>query len=463
MWIPSANRDDELFTDPDRFDVSRQPNRHLALGFGEHFCVGSNLTRVEIRLLYQKLIDRSLTIEPDGEPRRLGSIVVNGLEHMPVKLVPGRYLSGTRQVFNWLIVTIERETMMAAGTPLVAPPRAGTRLHLSENPYGPSPHAVQAVTDSLRCLHRYPDPSYHDLITGIAFHYNIDPDRVVVGNGADEIILMLALAAREAQRPAIISENTFQSYSMSLRAAGVPVTAHPLIDYSFPVEEFIASFGAGASIAFVCNPHNPVGGILSAESVDCLCAVARQNDVIVVFDEAYAEYTDGEGFRSAISAAANDRNVCVMRTFSKAYGLAALRIGYVVGDPAVVARLRHMQMAFPFHVNRMGQAAAIAALRDQEYLTRIREKNRVARDLLYLGLSDLGITYFPSHANFVLAHLPGSASHVARELRTNAGMYVRDTADLGLTDHLRISVGRPDEMSAFVSELAQVMAATPGP
>jgi histidinol-phosphate aminotransferase len=350
---------------------------------------------------------------------------------------------------------------MSAGPPLVA--RSHVRLDRNENPDGPSPHAIRAATDSLRCLHRYPDPSYHDLITEIASHYNVDPDRVTVGNGGDEIILMLALAAREVQRPAIISESTFQSYPMSLQAAGVPVIQHPLIDYSVPVDLFIASFGAGASIAYVCNPHNPVGGILSAESVDRLCAAAQENDVVVVFDEAYAEYTEGESFRSALSAAAHDRNVCVMRTFSKAYGLAALRVGYVVGDPAVVARLRHMQMAFPYHVNRMGQAAAIAALRDQEYLTQIREKNRVARDVLYLGLSDLGITYFPSHTNFVLAHLPGSASHVARELRANAGLFVRDTADLGLTGRLRISVGRSDEMSTFVSELAQIMAATPRP
>lgn len=330
---------------------------------------------------------------------------------------------------------------MSAGPPLVARSRASVRLDLSENPYGPSPHAIQAATDSLRCLHRYPDPSYHDLITEISFHYNVDPDRVMVGNGVDEIILMLALATREVQRPAMITESTFQSYSKSLQAAGVPVIQHPLTGYSVPVDQFIESFGAEAGIAFVCSPHNPVGGIVSAESVDRLCAAAQENDTVVVFDEAYAEFTEGEGFRSALPAAAHGRNVCVMRTFSKAYGLAALRIGYVVGDPAVVARLKHMQMAFPFHVNRMGQVAAIAALRDQEYLAQIREKNSVARNLLYLGLSGLGISYFPSHTNFVLAHLPGSASHVARELRTSAGIFVRDTADLGLTDHLRISVG----------------------
>ncbi|MGH3166420.1 MAG: aminotransferase class I/II-fold pyridoxal phosphate-dependent enzyme [Trebonia sp.] len=349
--------------------------------------------------------------------------------------------------------------MMSVSTPLVTHSRADTRLHLSENPYGPSPQAVQAARDSLRSLHRYPDPSYGDLINGIAAHYNVDPNRVAVGNGADDLILMLALVARETQRPAVISENTFQSYPLSLQAAGVPVIQHPLVDYSIPVDLLIASFGAGASVAFVCNPHNPVGGILSADAVDRLCTAAREDDVIVVFDEAYAEYADGEGFHSALSAAAHNRNVCVMRTFSKAYGLAALRIGYVIGDPAVVARLNNMQMAFPFHVNRTGQAAALAALRDQKYLARICEKNRVARDLLYLGLRDLGIKYFPSHANFVLAHLPGSASHVAAELRTNAGMFVRDTANLGLTDHLRISIGRPDEMSALVSELTQLMSA----
>jgi histidinol-phosphate aminotransferase len=351
--------------------------------------------------------------------------------------------------------------MMSAGPPVIARSRADVRLDLSENPYGPSPHAIQAATDSLRYLHRYPDPSYHDLITEIAFHYNVDPDRVMVGNGMDEIILMLALVARETQRRAIISENTFQSYPKSLQAAGVTAIQHPLDGYSVPVSKFIASFSAGAAIAFVCSPHNPVGGILSAESVDRLCAAAQENDTIVVFDEAYAEYTEEEGFRTALPDAARGRNVCVMRTFSKAYGLAGLRIGYVVGEPAVIGCLKRMQAAFPFHVNRMGQVAAIAALRDQEYLGRIREKNRAARDLLYLGLNSLDIAYVPSHANFVLAHLPGSAAHVARELRTNAGMFVRDTADLGLADHLRISVGRPDEMSAFVTELAQIMAATP--
>lgn len=350
---------------------------------------------------------------------------------------------------------------MSAGAQLAARSRAPTRLDLSENPYGPSPQAVRAARDSLNRLHRYPDPSYHDLIAEIAFHYHIDPDRVMVGNGMDEIILMLALASREVRRPAIISESTFQSYSRSLQAAGVPVIEHPLIGYSIPVGQFIASFGAGAGIAFVCNPHNPVGGIVSAESVDRLCAAAREHNAIVVFDEAYAEFAEGDGFRSALPAAAQGRNVCVMRTFSKAYGLAALRIGYVVGDPAVVARLRNLQMAFPFHVNRMGQAAAIAALHDQEYLAQIREKNRSARDFLCLGLSDLGITYLPSHANFVLARLPGCGSRVARELRANAGTFVRDTADMGLADHLRISIGRPDEMSAFVSELAQITAATP--
>jgi histidinol-phosphate aminotransferase len=349
---------------------------------------------------------------------------------------------------------------MPAGPPRVARSRAGTRLHYSENPYGPSPHAVQAATDSLSCLHHYPDPSYHDLITEIAFHYNIDPDRVMVGNGTDEIILMLALAVHESERPAIITERTFQSYEKSLQAAGVPVIQHPLSGYSIPVGLVGASFGAGASLAFVCNPHNPVGGILDGESVDRLCVAAQENDAIVVFDEAYAEFAEGEGFCSALSAAAHGRNVCVMRTFSKAYGLAALRIGYVIGDPTVVACLRRMQTAFPFHVNRLGQAAAIAALHDQQYLAQTREKNRAARDLLYLGLSDLGIAYLPSHTNFVLAHLPGSASHVAHELRTNAGVLVRDTADMGLASHLRISVGRPDEMSAFLSELAQIMAAT---
>jgi histidinol-phosphate aminotransferase len=330
------------------------------------------------------------------------------------------------------------------------------RLDRNENPYGPGPAARAALAGAALEPHRYPDPAYQDLTDGIARAHGVTADRVAVGNGADELILLLALAYRTDSRPAVISGQTFQSYALSLGAAGVGFRELPLREHAVDVQAFTAALAAGAGLAFVCNPHNPTGSLFGPGEVAALCAAARAGGALLVLDEAYAEYA-GARFASALPWAAADAGVCVMRTFSKVHGLAGLRIAYLVGDPAVVRAVRRVQRAIPFHVNALACAAALAALGDREHVARTVAATESAKRSLVAGFERLGIACLPSAANFVLIHLPGRAAAVAA-LLADAGFPVRDVSGLGLPDRLRVTVaGRPD-VDAFVHVLEGILA-----
>lgn len=330
------------------------------------------------------------------------------------------------------------------------------RLDRNENPYGPGAAARAALSGAAHEPHRYPDPSYQELTDGIARAHGVPVDRVVVGNGADELILLLALAHRADPRVALICAQTFQSYALSLAAAGVGFQELALRDCAVDVHAFTTAFAGGAGLAFVCNPHNPTGSQLGPSEVTALCAAARGNGAVLVLDEAYAEYA-GPHFASALPWAGADTNVCVLRTFSKVHGLAGLRIAYLVGDPAVVRAVLRVQQAIPFHVNALACAAALAALGDLEHVARTVAATERAKSSLVAGFKRLGIACLPSAANFVLIHLPGRAAAVAG-LLAEAGFPVRDVAGLGLLDRLRVTVGSQDEVDEFIYVLEGILA-----
>lgn len=330
------------------------------------------------------------------------------------------------------------------------------RLDRNENPYGPGAAARAALSGAAHEPHRYPDPSYQELTDGIARAHGVPVDRVAVGNGADELILLLALAHRADPRSALICEQTFQSYALSLAAAGVGFQELALRDCAVDVHAFTTAFAGGAGLAFVCNPHNPTGSQLGPSEVTALCAAARGNGAVLVLDEAYAEYA-GPHFASALPWAGADTNVCVLRTFSKVHGLAGLRIAYLVGDPAVVRAVLRVQQAIPFHVNALACAAALAALGDLEHVAATVAATERAKSSLVAGFKRLGIACLPSAANFVLIHLPGRAAAVAG-LLAEAGFPVRDVAGLGLMDRLRVTVGSQDEVDEFIYVLEGILA-----
>lgn len=332
---------------------------------------------------------------------------------------------------------------------------AALRLHAGENPYGASPHALAAAAAQLECVHRYPEQPDADLLAALARHHQVSPDRISLGNGIDEAILLLVLAVADEERPTVVTGGTFLSYAESLRAARRPFRTCPLDGYGQPVDEVAEQLRRGAALAFVCNPHNPTGSLLDLADLVVLRDAAVEGGGVLVVDEAYAEYA-GPDFTSAQSMAAEEHGVAVLRTFSKAYGLAGLRIGYLIADPTVTAAVERARGALPYGVNRLAQHAALAALADQRHMresvaavadTRVRFREQ----LLAMGLDSP-----PSHGNFVLVRIGPRAPCTAAHLRA-LGCFVRDTTEMGLPGHLRISIGTPAQMRRAITALDRAM------
>ncbi|MEU6788764.1 histidinol-phosphate transaminase [Nonomuraea angiospora] len=330
------------------------------------------------------------------------------------------------------------------------------RLHSGENPYGPSPAVLRALDAELGRLHRYPDGSCEALKAAIALHHGVPADRVLVGNGVDEVILLLVLALADREREAVVTDGTFRSYAESLLAARQPFTACAMEGYRQPVKELARRLRAGAVLGFVCQPHNPTGGVLVQRELRELREATAEGGGVLVVDEAYAEYA-GDDFCSALPMAATGSGVCVLRTFSKAYALAGLRVGYAVGDDAVISAASRARGALPYNVNRFAQSAAMAALADQEHMRRAARAVVETREWFRARLCALGLTCPPSRGNFVLIDAAGREQAVAAALNV-MGCRVRDTGDMGLPGHVRISIGTPAEMEAVLDRLTGVLA-----
>lgn len=336
-----------------------------------------------------------------------------------------------------------------------AEPAGVVRLHASESPYGASPAALAAVADELERMHLYPDPGADELVRAIAVHYGVSRARVSVANGLDEMILFLVLALGGPDRPGVTTEATFQSYGHSLTLTGTPSLRCPLDGYRISADRLSRRLRAGSAFALVCNPHNPCGTTLGREELHELHEAAIAGGGVLIVDEAYAEYA-GDDFYSMLPLAGTEPRICVLRTFSKAYGLAGLRIGYAIGDEEVIRRVNEGFAAAPFHVNRLAQHAAIAALADQSHLDWTRREVIATRERFRADLEALGVVCPRSQTNFLLARVGPRGSAIARQLAA-AGFEVRDAAELGFPGHLRISVGAPAEMDALRDALAGLL------
>ena len=333
------------------------------------------------------------------------------------------------------------------------------RLHASENPYGSSAAVGDVVASELCRLNRYPDPSSEALVGAIARHHGVSPDMVSVGNGVDEVILFLALVLGRDDKPGVITDATFQSYLESLSVARRSFVSLPLDGYRVPTKAIADRMLRGAPFAFVCNPHNPTGSVLQQRELELLQRAATSTRSTLIVDEAYAEYA-GETFASAIPMAAECPHVCVLRTFSKAYGLAGLRVGYVIGHPHLISRINAVHGPLPYHVNRLAQSAAVAALADQDFVRRTTRAVIATREWFRNELVGLGLRCLPSAANFLLVDFGPDSQAVARALG-DRGFRVRDTGGMGLPGHLRISIGTPEQIRKMRDALAAMFVRPP--
>lgn len=327
------------------------------------------------------------------------------------------------------------------------------KLASNENPLGPSPDAIQAMQDEAASMWLYPDPGSVDLREALAARLGVEPSEVLVGNGSNELISLLVATFTTPSENVVTSQYAFIAYKVVCGAAGVPIREVPSDDFRIDVEGLIAACDADTRILFVANPNNPTGTHLDAEQVAKLLRDVPAH-VLLVMDEAYFEYADANVCPDAMTLRHLRENVVVMRTFSKAYGLAGCRLGYAVAPAYVAERVNRVRE--PFNVNRVAQAGALAALADQDHIARCAESNAEVRDALCAGLTKLGLRFWPSQTNFVLfeSAIPGA---VLNDKLLRAGVIVRPMRGYGLPNHLRVTVGTPSENERFLSALTTIL------
>ena len=334
-----------------------------------------------------------------------------------------------------------------AGAPGFARP---IRLASNESALGPSPRASAAYAALAPDLHRYPDGGAELLRGTLARHYGLDPERIVCGNGSDELIGLLTKAYAGPGDEVLYSRHGFLMYPIAAKAAGAkPVTAAER-NLTASVDTLLAAVTPRTRIVFLANPNNPTGTYLSSEEVQRLHA-GLPKSVLLVIDAAYAEYVQRNDYEPGVALVEANQNVVMTRTFSKIYALAALRVGWAYLSAPVADVLNRVRN--PFNLNAAAQAAAVAALDDVAATDRAREHNDIWRPWLTRELEALGLAVNPSVANFVIARFPGERGKTADagfEFLKSRGILTRKIGGYGLAEWLRIGIGTEEEMRAVV-------------
>ncbi|WP_447978725.1 histidinol-phosphate transaminase [Candidatus Nitrospira bockiana] len=327
-------------------------------------------------------------------------------------------------------------------------PRA-IKLASNENPLGPSPKALAVLSDTAATLNRYPDGGAYRLRQKLAERHKVAPEQVILGNGSDELLGLLARAFLAPGDEAVMADQTFVIYRMEVTAAhGVPVVV-PLNGWRHDLPAMAEAVTPRTRLVFVCNPNNPTGTIVTAAEVDEFMARVP-HDVIAVFDEAYVEYVRDSRYPDSLGLLAQGRNVIVLRTFSKIYGLAGLRIGYGVTTPEITGYLNRIRP--PFNANSMAQRAAEAALSDDDHVARSRALNASEMTVVRDGLRALGFDPVPSEANFLFFDVRRDGRRVFEAL-LRQGVIVRHIEG----SLLRATIGLPDENRHFLDALKKVV------
>ncbi len=325
------------------------------------------------------------------------------------------------------------------------------KLASNENPWGPSPRAIEAMQEALADIGRYPDGSAYVLRAALVEHFQLSGEHFIFGNGSDEIVQLIASAFFRAGDEILMGVPSFPRYETVTRIMGAIPVEIPLEDGYYPLEGMLAKLSEKTRAIFICNPNNPSGTVrTSADLREFVAKVPPK--VLLIFDEAYLEFTH-EKF-SGLEFLAEGRPVIVLKTFSKAYGLAGVRVGYAISQPEFVDALNRVRP--PFNVNSVAMAGAVAAFADQVYLSEVVEKNRQEREALTVNLEALGAKVLPSETNFILAFFPGKGPELAQEL-LRRGVIVRPGVAFGYPDAQRITVGNHDENGKLLTAIKELL------
>lgn len=338
-------------------------------------------------------------------------------------------------------------------------PAAIVKLASNENPLGMPESARTAMLAAAGALGRYPDPNGFDLKAALSKRYGVPPEWITLGNGSNDILELVALALLERGTSAVYAQHSFAVYRLATQARGARHIVVPARDYGHDLDAMLAAIEDDTRVVFIANPNNPTGTFLPAARIQAFLEQVRERHgdrVAVVLDEAYNEYLDPELRFDSVAWVRKFPNLVVSRSFSKAYGLAGLRVGFATAQPALTDLLNRVRQ--PFNVNTLAQAAAVAALADHAFLDRSYQVNKEGKAQLCQAYDALGLKYVPSYGNFVLVHV-GDAPRVNLEL-LKRGVIVRPVGGDGLPEWLRVTIGLPQENAAFISALTQILKAS---
>lgn len=335
-------------------------------------------------------------------------------------------------------------------------------LDSNENPFGPSPRAVQAMQAAIASANSYPEDDCTELRRKLASYHELPTEQVMVTAGSTALIALLCQTLLEPGLNAVTSERSFIVYSMAVHATGAQLIEVPMRDDAFDLDAILATLNEHTRIVFIANPNNPTGTLLDAAAIDKFIAEIPGH-VVVVLDEAYYEYAAyfaaqrNFPYSRSLDYLRQGSTVIVLRTFSKAHGLAGLRIGYGLGPAellAYCARLRNT-----FSVSSIAQAAALAALEDQNHIRRVVSNNAGQAQILGVALSELGYRVVPSSANFLFCDLGIEAAPIANALRQE-GISVRPLAGWGAPTCIRVSIGTPEQNHIFLDSIQSLASAS---
>ncbi len=326
------------------------------------------------------------------------------------------------------------------------------KLASNENPLGISPKAQMAIDEAVHDIARYPDGNSFELRKCVSEKFGVAHNQIVFGNGSNDILELAARAFLHAGCEAIYSQHAFAVYPLVTQAVGATGVVVPASNYAHDLDGFLKAITPKTKLIFIANPNNPTGTLVNKDALRAFIH-AVSSDVLIVLDEAYDEYLGATNKSEAISWLAEFDNLIISRTFSKAYGLAGLRIGFGLMHADVADMLNRVRQ--PFNVNSIAQAAAVASLADDDFVARSYALNQAGMAQLTQGFNKLGLEYIPSYANFVSFKV-ANAAQVNQKL-LQKGVIVRPIANYEMPEYLRVSIGLFSENARFLETLEQIL------
>ncbi|WP_242985930.1 histidinol-phosphate transaminase [Oceanobacillus zhaokaii] len=328
------------------------------------------------------------------------------------------------------------------------------KLASNENPFGPSPKGVEAISSELAELNRYPDADTVALKEAIAKSLSVKKEQIIVTNGADELITLISEAFLEKEDEIIVPSPSFSEYDFGAQIMGATIVPVPLEEgFQFNVQKIVDAITEQTKLLYLCSPNNPTGTYLSKTELDQLLQ-AVPNNVLVVFDGAYSHYATADDYTNGIEYVRAGKPILVLQTFSKIYGLAGIRVGFGIAPQSIIQSI--LKVKEPFNVNSLAQAAATAAIMDAEHVEKSREGNSAGREQLYQAFQNLNLDYIKTESNFILVKFGPNAEKIYHDLLAK-GVILRYGKTWGLPEYVRVSIGTEEENLYFIESLTSIL------